>query len=170
HVPGAEARLEFYRRKCLACHESRGCALSATERLERDANDSCVACHMPPSLELSNILHVSFADHRVLRQPRALPEGASKGSSTEFDLAVFDHADQRLPGPVLDRARALGLVRGTEHKARRQADAPKAEELALRVHRKLPDDTDILEALATACLMQGQEGECEEWCLKALEL
>jgi predicted CXXCH cytochrome family protein len=169
-VPAPEARTEFYRRKCLDCHESRGCGLPAVTRLEREPADSCIACHMPPALELRNVLHVSFADHRILRQPHGEPGAPEEDAPTTAELAVFDHADERLPKRELDRARGFMLVRGTEHKAYTTAGARRAERLLSAVHQAQPADIETLEALAAACLIQQRDAEGKAWCQKALVL
>ena len=169
-LPAPESRVNFYRQKCLACHETQGCGLTTEERLARDATDSCIACHMPASLRVSNILHVAFADHRVPRRPRPEPADATSGPLTADEFKVFDHADQRLPKLELDRALAFLLVDGAEHRFPTPAGARRAEKLLLPVHQAQPDDIDSLEILGAACQMQGRAAEAEQWWLKSLKL
>ncbi|RMG34301.1 MAG: hypothetical protein D6725_14545, partial [Planctomycetota bacterium] len=60
-VPREEAPA-FYRSRCLNCHGPNGphadCALAETERRRRVANDSCIACHMPP-LKAADVPHTA---------------------------------------------------------------------------------------------------------------
>ena len=68
--PEADQRIDFYRNKCLACHQApnRECATPRADRLRQSPQDSCIACHMP-SLMASDVQHTSQTDHRVLRKP-----------------------------------------------------------------------------------------------------
>ena len=63
-APGEAA--EYFRRKCLSCHQDRGC--SEPEPRRREKGDSCTACHMP-ARDSSNVVHVAVTDHRIMRRP-----------------------------------------------------------------------------------------------------
>ena len=173
-LPAPEASAGFYRQKCLACHESQGCGIAPEERRAKDATDSCIACHMPASLKVSNILHVSFADHRVPRKPQSEtdkePAAESTGSLAAGDFKVFDQGEARLPKLELDRARAFLLVGGAEHKHPTVEGARRARELLLDVVQSQPGDIDALDTLGSACRTQGRLVEAEQWWLKALQL
>ena len=169
-LPDAQTRVDYYRTKCLACHASRNCSLPTEQRLARQPSDSCIACHMAPSLQLANILHVSFADHRILREPHSEPDGNEADSWTAAQLAIFDHADERVPKLELDRAVAFMLVGGSAHTSPTPADARRAEKLLLAVHQAQPADVDTLEVLGAACLIQRRDTDAESWFLRALEL
>ena len=167
HAPvPSSSRIEFYREKCLVCHESRGCSLAADERLMREESDSCIACHMPPLLHVGNILHVSFADHRVLRSSPS----QKAGPTAPAKVVVFDHADERLPKLELDRAIGFMLVSGTGDETVQPGEARRAEKLLLPVQEAYPADIDTLEVLGAACLIQGRVAEAEQWWLDALKL
>jgi predicted CXXCH cytochrome family protein len=168
--PAPETRVDFYRAKCLACHETRACSLPIEERTARDAEDSCMACHMPNSLELSNILHVSFSDHRVPRRPVHPSEESPVDSPAAGEIVIFDHVDQRVPQLEVDRAWAFALVGGTEHTPPSEAGARRAEQLLLPVIEANPGDVDALEILGTACLMQQRSADAEKYWRKALDL
>ena len=173
-LPAPETRVDFYRQKCLACHETRGCGMALQERLAQDATDSCIACHMPASLQVRNVLHVSFADHRVPRHPRSElggePRGEPASPPATGDFKVFDQGESRLPKLELDRALAFLLVGGAEHKRPTIDGARRAHELLLSVHRAQPNDIDSLEILGAACQMQGRAADAEQWWLKTLKL
>lgn len=163
-----ESRTEFYRAKCLACHETRGCGLPTKERLARESTDSCIACHMSPVLHVGNILHVSFTDHRILRRPRSDPLEEKEISPATSELAVFENADQRLPKHELDRANAFLLLGGVVRKTPTVSDARRAEQLLLPLLKTQPNDIDILENLGAACLIQGRSFDASEWWKEAL--
>ena len=169
-IPAPESRVEFYRAKCLACHETRGCSLAVEERLTQNAADSCTACHMPASLQLSNILHVSFADHRVPRHACEAPGHDPLESRSAGELLVFDHAEQRLPQLEIDRAYAFVMVGGAEHSPPTLESARQAEQLLLPVIKAQPGDIDAWENLGAACFLQNRPAEAERHWLAALRL
>lgn len=168
-LPPTESRVEYYRAKCLACHETRGCGLPADQRLARDASDSCIACHMPQALHVGNILHVSFTDHRLLRNPQDETESKTANASGPVALVVFDRANERLPKSEIDRATAFMLLGGIDGKSPTVADARRAEQLLLPVQAAQPDDLDVLENLGAACLIQGRARDAEHWWTEALK-
>lgn len=169
-LPAPESKVEFYRAKCIACHETRGCGLPTEERLAREATDSCIACHMSPVLHVGNILHVSFTDHRVLRRPKSDRADEKDSSPASTELVVFDNAGQRLPKQELDRATAFMLLGGLDHKSPTVADARRAERLLIPLLQTQPNDIDILENLGAACLIQGRAIDAAEWWNEALKL
>jgi predicted CXXCH cytochrome family protein len=68
-LPAPSAKAAYYRERCLACHERRGCALPPAERRARGLAEDCVACHMPRPA-ISDIPHTAATDHRI---PRGVP-------------------------------------------------------------------------------------------------
>jgi hypothetical protein len=64
----AEVRVAYYRGRCLTCHQDKGCSLPRPVRLSRQADDSCIACHMP-RFATADIVHTAATDHRILRRP-----------------------------------------------------------------------------------------------------
>jgi hypothetical protein len=80
-VPEPEARVSYFRDRCLACHERTGCALPAEARLAKSPDDSCIECHMPRSTSI-DVVHVASTDHRIVRSPagsRSEPDGQPGG-------------------------------------------------------------------------------------------
>ena len=68
-LPAPEERLDYYRRKCLDCHEQRGCTVPEPSRRKQSPGDSCIDCHMPVTSSV-DIVHIATTDHRILRSPR----------------------------------------------------------------------------------------------------
>ena len=60
--PPEGTKVDYFRQKCLSCHEE-GCHLEAPARLEQNAEDNCVACHMVQSD--TDIPHFVFTHHRI---------------------------------------------------------------------------------------------------------
>jgi tetratricopeptide (TPR) repeat protein len=67
--PEAAIKVEFYRQRCLKCHGEADCELPLAVRRERQADDSCFACHMPYAE--TEIQHAAATDHRIPRSPAA---------------------------------------------------------------------------------------------------
>jgi hypothetical protein len=87
--PTPKERVSHYRRRCLQCHAEADCSLPLDVRRARNAEDSCIACHMPRSG--SEVNHASITDHRVARRPLADTGGLTPRRSP---------APQRItPGP-----------------------------------------------------------------------
>jgi hypothetical protein len=151
-MPPEPEKQAFYRDKCLSCHEheQQGCRLHEPVRRKLQADDSCVACHMP-ARTASDIPHTSHTDHRILRVPITDPV-----SPPNADLPViFDSAESRLPKITIDRARGLWLAERAESKS-----DPMLARIALDILKsvilQLPDDADVLEALGTASAVNGR--------------
>jgi tetratricopeptide (TPR) repeat protein len=90
-LPAAATRTAYYRERCLACHEQRGCALPEIERRARGQGEDCVACHMP-RLAITNIPHTAATDHHI-------PRGGKPGSVAE---APWDAAGRPAEIPLVD--------------------------------------------------------------------
>jgi len=74
HDPHAREKpkdpVEYYRQKCLSCHESKGCTVPVADRRKKEPADNCTACHMPRGD--TDIPHVAFTHHRIgMHSPRA---------------------------------------------------------------------------------------------------
>lgn len=175
-LPKPEAKVAYYRSKCLDCHADRACALPEPARLERSPADDCVACHMPRR-GLADIAHTASTLHHVPRQ------------ATADDLAPIDPAFESLAPaqpPYLaewhgelrgddDRARDLGVALATA--AREQGDPASAAGMARLALAKLdpalrthPDDARAHEARASALMLLGRSADSLEALEAALKL
>jgi Flp pilus assembly protein TadD len=152
HVqPAPATRDAIYRERCLNCHSDRGCSLPEQDRLTRQENDSCIACHMP-RLNANDVPHTSQTDHRILR----VPERQSAGPDSADEMPeLFDGAGQRLPRAAVDRGLGIWLAEQAESRA-----DPKLAERAARmltlVSRQMPNDAEVLNALGTAAAVEGR--------------
>jgi tetratricopeptide (TPR) repeat protein len=66
-LPAPGEKVAHYRQRCLRCHTEQSCNLPAAARRAQNREDSCIACHMPPTG--SEIRHTSVTDHRIPRRP-----------------------------------------------------------------------------------------------------
>ncbi|MFN0052844.1 MAG: tetratricopeptide repeat protein [Planctomycetales bacterium] len=166
-VPDPQALGEYYREKCLSCHAQRGCSMPQSERLAQDSADSCIGCHMP-ALHAKDILHVSVADHRILRRSESEPELVAEQSAAAKTL--FGGAEQRLPAWEVDRAQAFVWLGESRDARPAREDARRAGALLKRVHERTPDDLDVLEALGVASAVQGNLAEAQRYWDRALQI
>ncbi len=110
-VPSPSARAEYYRGRCLECHERKGCALPTAERRSRGPGEDCVACHMP-RLAITNIPHTAATDHRIPRgTPGSAPEGPQVASGQPEGIPLMDyHWGLMTPEERRDAERDLGVA------------------------------------------------------------
>lgn len=93
----------YYRNKCIECHGDAGCSLSPSERLQQNASDNCVQCHMPQVP--TDIPHIAFTHHRI-----------GVHTSMNVDQSTDDSKSHLVPfGDVsglaeIERQRCLGLA------------------------------------------------------------
>lgn len=124
-LPPEEKKAEFYRGRCLTCHQQQGCRLDPDQR--KSKQDDCVACHMPKTP--SKFPHLSVTDHRLPRivgapipvvprkseEPfplRPLREDPGSELSRDLGIALVAQADKRPVGETENLARlAMPLLK-----------------------------------------------------------
>jgi Tetratricopeptide repeat/Doubled CXXCH motif (Paired_CXXCH_1) len=143
--PHPDRQNTFYRERCLNCHEDQGCAMLESNRRARQADDSCIACHMP-RLHASDIPHTTQSDHRILRVPQ---KPSPMRDQTHQTPELFDGAEQRLPRIIVDRVRGIWLAERAERLTNQQF-AVQASRILERVLRERPNDVEVLNALGIA--------------------
>jgi tetratricopeptide (TPR) repeat protein len=155
-------RVAYYKARCLECHQQHGCSLPQAERLARQPQDSCIACHMPAH-KTSDIPHTATTDHRILRDPPAeVPNQEERLDHwpplVPFyrDREGFDEAEGR-------RDMGVGLM---ELAGEGKLPAARSSELALELLeeavRRAPDDVAALEARGIALANLGHREEAAE--------
>lgn len=108
--PPPEQQAVWYRDKCFKCHDDQACSLPLESQLQAPASGSCVHCHMAP-LGTTNVPHTAQTDHRILRQAGQPTESqAAPVPAAAAALAVFDGAEERLPGWEVARARGISKM------------------------------------------------------------
>lgn len=91
----------LFRQQCNACHADKPCKQPLPERLKVQADDNCVACHMPRGD--TDIPHVAFTHHRIGKHAAKKDEAPSK-----FSPLVPIEQSPLLA--VIDQRRNLGLA------------------------------------------------------------
>ncbi len=107
-MPEAAQATEYFRGRCLECHSTadHGCKVDEAIRRQLNAQDSCVACHMP-RLNANDVPHTSQTDHRILRRPGAV---ASVSRQPSGGVAPFQQKDFPVPAGELERAMGLMMA------------------------------------------------------------
>lgn len=168
--PAESKRVEYYRAKCLSCHESKGCKVELAERKRQQADDSCIVCHMSKEGS-SNIPHTAVTDHRILRRPepptKRPPPSLRQGESP---IVNFHQDEPLLPKSNADRDLGLALVGAARGDlASIRALAPLSQPLLERATRERPADAAAWEALAKTLESQERTADALKACEKALE-
>ncbi|MCH2115369.1 MAG: tetratricopeptide repeat protein [Pirellulales bacterium] len=156
-LPAPEARIEFYRNRCLRCHATDACDLDETAR-QKAADNSCMACHMPR--RDTEVQHAAMVDHRIPRHgAEALHEKpASQVDSLAMPIVRFGST---LAPPLVDRDLAIALMMATDSlpKAMRSDLQRRALTTLEQVARDDPDDLPAHEYLGQAYLAEGRARE-----------
>jgi hypothetical protein len=108
-LPEPAEKVEYFRNRCLACHDQKDCSLPEPARLAQSRENDCVQCHMQRT-QSTDIAHVSATDHRIPRAAGTEPAGAPHTAS-EF-LPVLLNGNGLGPKEVrlLDRELAIAVV------------------------------------------------------------
>jgi Flp pilus assembly protein TadD len=161
-LPSLEEKDRFYRAKCLACHNERGCSVPVDERILTSESDSCVECHMPPQ-RMDRLSHTSQTDHRILRTP-VLRQATARKS----ELAIFHFGSRHLT--QLDQDLAWGRYLGKEAESKRNMNQARlAESKLAAVLKAVPDDDEIQEVLGGCEALLGQTDRAKVRWRKILE-
>lgn len=148
----AEMR-EFYRARCVACHEQQGCSAPIERREAPPALDSCVHCHMSKA-GAADVPHTTQTDHRILRGP-AEPAPRKELASQRKTMRVFDAEWCPLPEADAVRMRGLFLARFAERQQSLQTAIEAERLLKQLVGEGLEsDDLPVLDALAIVASLQ----------------
>jgi hypothetical protein len=150
-LPAPEKRSNYFRQRCLNCHQEESCGLPVAARQQTNPEDSCILCHMPPFAN-SNIAHSASTDHRIRRRPEKMTVPASRGLP-DADMPVKNFFEPILDPDDPEPSRALGLVLAelaSEVPAFRRKAASHALELLESALESYPDDLPAWEAKAGA--------------------
>jgi hypothetical protein len=154
-LPVPEKRESYYRDRCLACHQMRGCTEPLPRRQQVTRGDDCTVCHMPR--DPTNIGHVSLTDHRIARRPDPTGTPRVEPPASPAQLVPFGRGRIDPSDPELVRDLAVGVIARARTQERFRAEASRAFlpvlDRAVRAH---PDDLAARECLGVALAWQGR--------------
>ena len=165
--PGPAERVEHYRASCLACHETRACRIPEPDRRARQADDSCVDCHMPRR-GTRDVAHTAMTDHRIPRSataaaaPDALP---GRGAGADPVERVWPGRAGGPSGVEADRDLGIALFHAARERWRQGGATDLARRASVLLDAALaewPDDVPALEAKAHLLWMRGRTAEARD--------
>jgi predicted CXXCH cytochrome family protein len=157
HNPHGAAEPEKKRARsvqaCSSCHTDESCGLERAERLQKNAANDCVACHMP-TVD-TDIPHIAFTHHRIGVHAKDSPAPETRPNQL-VDLRLLEPLPNR---SELERDRNLGLA--YFGLAQTQADPAavdgyrqRARSLLLSVRSRGMSDGEVSAALARIAFSQ----------------
>jgi hypothetical protein len=170
HVQPTANSVDYYRQKCLSCHNEQSCRLPLRERQLKTPADDCQGCHMPKQT-VTGIAHSILTSHRIVKTPEE-----------EFPTEIFNadklplgglvHLDA-IPGqpdqvPLLTRFRALGEMATSDP----SYVGSYLQEL-LTLEKQKSTDPQVLSGLGWLHLAKGQdydEDRAEDYLSRAIQV
>lgn len=173
--PAPDQYDDFYRRRCLTCHEQQGCAKPLAERTAAPRGDSCIACHMPTQ-PAKGIPHTALTDHRVLREPRLYPAPNAEAPTDPAGLTLFRSRQSTVNEQELRRATGLMRANLAAHTGRADLAAeaaglfnPAGQSWGELVER-YADDVPVLKHLGLIAVVGGRPEDAAAAWRQALEV
>ena len=154
YTPDAQHRAEFFRTKCLACHNE-----PEFTSKHHPENQDCTSCHMRRTGAV-NIPHVAWTDHRILKLPE---EPANVQASGEGDKLVPLFATESSERD-LAMAYYQVLLEGD-----RSAEATAWTQLSSQ-REAIANDKEALDALGNLAAERGDYKVAEQVFRRVLEL
>ena len=146
-VPEAGAKNEYFRKKCLGCHQLSTCTASAG--LRAASKDDCAGCHMPKNRVVDGG-HGVLTDHSIARTTRLVVPGREARAPAALVPFRGTEAGEREHGLAhAEVAASLGD----------RAYSSRAFELLERVMKNAPKDSAVLYRLA---FFYDQKGDAEQ--------
>jgi tetratricopeptide (TPR) repeat protein len=157
--PAAEKRVAYFRARCLRCHTEQACSLPRAARLEREKEDSCIACHMPRTG--SDVNHTSITDHRIPRRSEGMvkkPTASPWPQLGQMPLVPFPRGSFDPEDREIARDLGIALVDVAEKQPDRTARRLSENALPLLQAAVAADPADVLawEAKGSALWYQGR--------------
>jgi hypothetical protein len=172
--PTPAAREAWFRQRCLACHQQRGCAVHLVERTRTTPGDSCIDCHMKRS-QTADIVHAALTDHRILRQPRDQgglpPRRGQTGEGSHLPIASFYGGSMGPGEEEANRDLGVALLRGvTMGRLMPEQVLSRGVSLLEPAALRAPRDVDVQVALGDAYLLQQRRADSRVHFQAALSL
>jgi hypothetical protein len=165
HVQSESESVNYFRKKCLTCHQEASCKLPIETRKEQSAADDCAGCHMPKA-PVNGIAHSVLTNHRIVRT-----------ESEEFPTSLFNSSRPIVSGLIHlnaepgkpHRVPNLTVFRAfTELATGNPAYTPNYVAMLRLVANENPEEPDVLSALGWLKMGTGPEHDPAE-AMKYLE-
>jgi hypothetical protein len=141
----------YHRANCMKCHED--CSLPKSKRIQEQADDSCIACHMP-RFSSQDIAHTASTNHQILRHRPKKSENSPFGAPILAQHEFFIFPDHRID--ISDREilrdYALGL---SDMVGKNHIPAVRAIKVVKQASEAFPDQPDVWLAYGNILDKQG---------------
>jgi hypothetical protein len=168
HVePTAEETPAYFNQKCMDCHASRTCTLSAEARQRTMPANNCISCHMPER-SMPETAHTSLTNHRIVARPgEPWPDAAFNQTTTALpDLVHLN----RVPGRV-DEIPALSLLEAYYEISERKPEyLTSYRKLLDDLEQRSPDNANVQLSLGRRDLQSGETQRAIEHFERSLQL
>ncbi len=157
HVePTGQAAADFYRARCLTCHNQQSCTQSREKRQATSPADNCISCHMPKRT-VATITHGALTDHSIPAKPGEAPEITGNAQILHLTAPFAQREDLSSVPPLVLMQVYDTLVRDRHEQFRAPLDA-----LLDQLARSHPADPLVLRALARRAALQDSAGQREQ--------
>ena len=165
--PAENAKVNYFRQRCFGCHDD-GCRLEDEQRLQRNAEDNCIACHMRQSA--TDIPHFAFTHHRVGFHEGDTADDAHGQDSLGELVPIMDVAHLS----ANQRARSLGMAylefSGTQGSTvAQQTHRDRASQLLTGVYERGLRDAHLAASLGLLAYMRNDPDQAVQLATEALE-
>lgn len=141
----------YFRDRCMACHASQPCKLSASERRRTEPADNCIACHMPKR-PVATITHAALTEHRIIARPQEpFPEEAFRASASGLIQITAGQGNATAPASDITLFQAYATLVHSGHAEYRS----RMSDVLGRLSRNSPNDPAVLSALAREAAAKG---------------
>jgi predicted CXXCH cytochrome family protein len=172
--PKPEDMDQFYRAKCMNCHNDNGCSLAEEQRLAPPATGSCIQCHMP-AMPSQEIPHTALINHGIPRNaPISSKALTNEKPSTKQRLSLF--MQDEMPESAVKRANGIvSAISATEESnpglARKSLDLLGLNlESPDAIISQIGDDMPVLQRVGIPFAMLGRTDVAEKIWARGLEL
>ncbi len=169
HVQPTTNAVEYYRQKCLTCHNEQSCRLPLHDReLKTPAND-CQGCHMPKQ-PVTGIAHSILTSHRIVKTPEEeFPTESFTANKVELGGLIHLNAIPGQPDqvPPLTLLHALGDIGTTD-----PSYVPSYLQELLSLEKQKSNDPQVLSGLGWLHLAKGpdyDENQAQDYLSRAIE-
>lgn len=165
--------VEHYRKRCLSCHQDKGCSVEVAVRRRKVPGDSCIVCHMPQA-PAADVAHIALTDHSILRPGKESSDALPRGLGPDELPVILFHREQMKPDdPESRRDLGVGLMEMLRHgkvpALYRETVSMRALGLLEERLGKAPTDPKGWQARGDALLMMQRTDEARPMYERALE-
>ncbi len=149
-----QAAFDFYRARCLKCHNDQSCRLSREKRVATTPPDDCVGCHMPKQT-VATITHAALTDHTIPAVPSPTKTASDSTQTHTAELLhltapLGERGDLKSVPPLVLMQAYEGLLH-----SKHEEFEPKLDQLLDQLAQTQPSEPAVVRSLARKAAMKG---------------